>query len=267
MKNTAQPFSLMGVLNVTPDSFYDGGKYCSAASALQHAEQLVHDGAAIIDIGGASSRPGAVQLSVEEECRRVLPVVEQIASAGHVPLSVDTTSSVVARRVLEAGAAWINDISAGRQDPDMVKVVAEYQCTIVLMHSRGTPATMMQCTDYTSLLDDVVAELSDGVALFLKGGVAENRIVLDPGIGFAKTWQQNCELLASIEKIVALGFPVLLGTSRKSFIGEITGRKVQERLPGSLGSIAHAYLKGVTHFRVHDVGATADFLKVMTAIG
>jgi len=267
MKTTGKTYSIMGILNVTPDSFYDGGKFCDVEAAVLHAAELYSAGADSIDVGGASSRPGAVQLSEREECERVLPVVKKLLQTCPLPLSVDTTSSVVAKKVLEAGAAWINDISAGRSDSDMVKVVADYRCKVVLMHSRGTPQTMMEYTGYTSLVHDVVNELRSSVDLFIRGGVAVEQILIDPGIGFAKTSAQNIELLGCIEDIVAMGFPVVLGTSRKSFIGMLTGKNPEERLCGTLGSIAHACLKGVTTFRVHDVGATKDFLNVLTAIG
>lgn len=267
MKTTDKTFSLVGILNVTPDSFYDGGKYQGSDQALRHAGELVCAGADIIDVGGASSRPGAQPLQCEEECNRVVPVVELLVKKHPVPVSVDTTSSFVARSVLEAGATWINDISAGRHDPEMVKVIADYRCKIVLMHSRGTPQTMMQHTTYSSLVEEVVCELSKAVDIFRAGGVEDEQIVLDPGIGFAKTPDQNRELLGRIEAVVGMGYPVMLGTSRKTFVGTITGRDADDRLYGTLGSIAHAFLKGVTLFRVHDVGATGDFLKVMAAIG
>lgn len=256
----------MGILNVTPDSFFDGGKYNSVEGAVAHACQLVREGAESIDIGGASSRPGASIVSPSEECDRVLPVIEALSKIGSVPLSVDTNSAFVARKALDAGATIINDISAGRHDPDMIQVIAEYGCTVVLMHSRGTPQTMMQCIDYNDVVSDVTKELTDDIHRFRTAGVKDEQILIDPGIGFAKTIEQNIVLLHNIETIIALGYPVLLGTSRKSFIGAVTGKAVDERLPGTLGSIAAAFLRGVTHFRVHDVAATNDFLKVMAAV-
>ena len=267
MKSNAKSFSLMGILNVTPDSFYDGGRYAAIEPALEHARVLQEEGAHSIDIGGVSTRPGAAPVSVEEECARLLPVVVTLVKECRVPLSIDTTSSVVAHKALEAGAAVVNDISAGRFDPDMPKVIADYRCKIVLMHSRGTPRTMMQQVQYTEVAREVADELYASVDMFCKAGVVNGQIIIDPGIGFAKTAEQNIVLLGSIETIVAMGFPVLLGTSRKSFIGDVTGRRVGDRLYGSLGSIAGAYLKGVAMFRVHDVAATADFLKVMSEVG
>jgi len=266
METLATTFSLMGILNVTPDSFFDGGEHFAVDGAVDHAMKLLREGAHIIDIGGASSRPGAEPVPLEEERRRVIPVVKALSARCTAPLSVDTTSGVIAREAAAAGVSYINDISAGKHDPDIVKVIAETGCRVILMHSRGTPQTMAGQTGYDSVVDDVVRELLADVKRFRDGGVCQENIVIDPGIGFAKTTEQNLSLLAGIERFVATGYPVLLGTSRKSFIGAITGRDVSERLYGSLGSIAGAYLKGVAMFRVHDVAATADFLRVMDAV-
>jgi dihydropteroate synthase len=261
-----QPFSVMGILNVTPDSFYDGGRYSDAEGAIAHAVAMYREGAQLVDVGGASSRPGALDIDIREELQRVVPVVKLLASRFNGTISVDTTSSVVAEKALEAGASWINDISGGRTDPRIVSVAAASGCSIVVMHSRGTPQTMQLCTQYTDVVAEVVDELVQSVRQVKKAGVRDEQIVLDPGIGFAKTTEQNRGILHGIERIVALGYPVLVGTSRKSFIGAITGRSVEDRLHGSLGSIASAFEKGVRYFRVHDVAATVDFLKVMAAV-
>lgn len=266
MDTCATDFKLIGILNVTPDSFFDGGRHPSCKLAVEHARQLELEGAHGIDIGGASSRPGAAEVSVAEELLRVIPVVKQVKKEYAGFVSVDTTWSNVALQALEAGATWINDISAGRFDPDMIKVVADSRCTIVLMHSRGTPQTMQQQTAYTDVTGEVADELSRSVEKFLAAGVRESQIIIDPGIGFAKTAEQCIVVLREIDRILRLGFPVLLGTSRKSFIGQITGKQADGRLPGSLGSIAQALLAGVTYFRVHDVGATRDFFNVLTAL-
>jgi dihydropteroate synthase len=266
MGTSNKPYTLMGILNVTPDSFFDGGKYFEKDHALARAVVLQNEGADCIDIGGASSRPGARTISIEEEIIRVIPVVKSIVPVFPGPISVDTTSSVVAKQALDAGATWINDIGGGRFDPEMIPLVADYRCTIVIMHSRGTPQTMQNNPHYENVVDEVAEELGRSVDAFRKGGVDDRQIILDPGIGFGKTVEHNLVLLHGIERIVALGYPVLLGTSRKSFIGTLTGREVYDRLYGTLGSIAAAFLKGVAMFRVHDVAATDDFLKVMAAI-
>jgi dihydropteroate synthase len=262
----AQPFAIMGIVNVTPDSFYDGGRFASAEKAVEHGLRLVEEGASILDIGGASSRPGAQTVSHEEETRRILPVIAGCAKKTSVPISVDTTRSFVARAAAAEGATWINDISAGRADAGMKQFIAESGCTVVLMHSRGTPQTMQQCTGYGDVVNEVKNELIASATAFCEAGVPKRKIVIDPGIGFAKTAEQNVALLHGCGAFVATGFPVLVGTSRKSFVGHITGRQVEDRLAGTLGSVAAAFLRGVRMFRVHDVAATLDFLKVLRAI-
>jgi dihydropteroate synthase len=262
----AQPFAIMGIVNVTPDSFYDGGRFASAEKAVEHGLRLVEEGASILDIGGASSRPGAQTVSHEEETRRILPVIAGCAKKTSVPISVDTTRSFVARAAAAEGATWINDISAGRADAGMKQFIAESGCTVVLMHSRGTPQTMQQCTGYGDVVNEVKNELIASATAFCEAGVPKRKIVIDPGIGFAKTAEQNVALLHGCGAFVATGFPVLVGTSRKSFVGHITGRQAENRLAGTLGSVAAAFLRGVRMFRVHDVAATLDFLKVLRAI-
>jgi len=256
----------MGIINVTPDSFYDGGRYRSVEKAVKHAHLLQEQDVDILDIGGASSRPGAEVIAPEEESRRVVPVIKAIRTFFHGPISIDTTSSIVARRALDAGADWVNDISAGRADARMIPLVAKHGCTIVLMHSRGTPQTMQIAPRYDDVVAEVTAELRASVAACKEAGVSDERILIDPGIGFAKTAEHNCILMRGLDRIVKLGYPVVLGTSRKSFIGAITGRDVDDRLYGTLGSVAVAYMHGVTIFRVHDVAATGDFLKVVTEL-
>jgi dihydropteroate synthase len=262
----AQPFALMGIVNVTPDSFYDGGQFVSPAKAVEHGLRLVEEGAAILDIGGASSRPGAQTISHEEETRRILPVIAGLAKKLSVPISVDTTRSLVARAATAEGATWINDISAGRDDAGMKHFIAQSGCTVVLMHSRGTPQTMQQRTDYDDVVNEVKNDLTARADEFCNAGIPRQKIVIDPGIGFAKTALQNVALLNGCAAFVATGFPVLVGTSRKSFIGHITGRQVEDRLAGTLGSVAAAFLRGARLFRVHDVAATLDLLKVLCAI-
>ncbi len=261
------PFSIMGIVNVTPDSFYDGGRYASVDAAVEHGIRLSAEGADILDVGGASSRPGAKEVPPEMEAERVLPVVSQLSKKVSCPISVDTASAFVARRALDVGASWINDISAGRFDSGMAAVVAESRCMVVLMHSRATPLTMQQHAHYDDIVGDVVKELRSEVDAFLKAGVSARHVVIDPGIGFAKNTEHNIALLAGLKAFVTLGYPVLVGTSRKTFIGRITGKEAPgERLFGSLGSVASAFLRGARIFRVHDVEATKDFLSVLSAI-
>jgi len=263
---TGKSFSLMGIVNITPDSFYDGGRYNSVDAAVEHALKLVDQGADIIDIGGASSRPGAAQITPSEELRRVLPVVEKVVHYFKGPVSVDTTWSEVAEAVIDAGASWINDISAGRFDERLISLVARRDCTVVLMHSRGTPQTMQQCVSYKDVTLEVKSELLEAVATFISAGVKKENIVIDPGIGFAKTARQNIRLLQDLTEFLSTGYRVLIGTSRKSFIGMITGKEVEQRLCGTLGTVASAFIRGVRLFRVHDVRETADFLKVFSVI-
>jgi len=263
---TGKSFSLMGIVNITPDSFYDGGRHNSVDAAVEHALMLVDQGADIIDIGGASSRPGAAQITPSEELHRIFPVVEKVVHYFKGPVSVDTTWSEVAEAVLDAGASWINDISAGRFDERMIPLVAKRGCTVVLMHSRGTPKTMQRCVSYKDVTLEVKSELMESVAGFIKAGVKKEKIVIDPGFGFAKTSRQNIELLQNISEFLSTGYEVLIGTSRKSFVGMITGKEVEQRLCGTLGTVASAYKRGVRLFRVHDVRETADFLKVFSVI-
>jgi len=262
----AKPFAIMGIVNVTPDSFYDGGEHASPEAAFAHAKKLFSAGADVLDIGGESSRPGAEPLSAEDECRRILPVIERAARELPAAISVDTVKSEVARRALDAGASWINDISAGRHDAGMAALAAQRQCPVVLMHSRGTPLTMQHNPRYADVIAEVRAELSERIDAFVSAGVAREMIVADPGIGFAKRPIDNIEILRRIGEIAVLG-PLLVGTSRKSFIGQITGRTAPaHRLAGSLGSVAWAFALGVRFFRVHDVAETRDLLLVMQAL-
>ncbi len=259
-------FALMGVVNVTPDSFYDGGRYDTLDTACAHARQLLREGADILDIGGESSRPGSLPVSVTEELRRVIPVITQLRSETAVPISIDTAKAAVAREALAAGATWINDISAGRFDPDMAPLAAENQCPIVLMHSRKRPETMQQDPSYHNVVREVIDELLDSVGKFVDCGVLRENIVLDPGIGFAKRFEDNCILLRRLAELVRTGFPVLIGTSRKSFVGQITGKETADRLYGTLGSVAAAYIHGAKLFRVHDIAATKELLQVLSTI-
>jgi dihydropteroate synthase len=265
MKNRGN-VTLMGIVNVTPDSFYDGGRYSTVGSAIEHVRKLQDEGVDIIDIGGASSRPGAQPVSPREELQRVLPVIEAAARFFDGPISIDTTWSTVARAAYDAGATWINDTSAGRFDEGMPQLVAEYDCRVILMHSRGTPQTMQTDPFYKDVVEDVTSELTEAVGRFKAAGVSPDQIILDPGIGFAKTFEHNITLMKHLDAIVAMGYPVVIGTSRKSFIGTITGKNADDRLGGTLATVASAFRAGVSIFRVHDVAETVDFIKVLSAI-
>jgi dihydropteroate synthase len=261
-----RPYAVMGIINVTPDSFFDGGRYVSADAAFEHGMRLASEGADILDVGGASSRPGAKPVPPEEEAARVLPVLRRLAREYKGIISVDTTRAPLALRALEAGAAWINDISAGKGDPRMAELAARRGCTVVLMHLRGTPATMQTHCCYRNVVAEVKRELLASVRTFIRAGVAGERIVIDPGIGFAKTAEQNVELMRHLDVFVRTGHPVLVGPSRKSFIGHLTGCGPEDRLWGTLGSVGAAFLRGARIFRVHDVAAVKDFLTVLSSI-
>jgi dihydropteroate synthase len=259
-----RPLRIMGVLNVTPDSFSDGGEWFSFADAVAHGRELAAQGAAILDVGGESTRPGAAPVPEEEELRRVVPVVE--ALAGEVTLSVDTSKLAVARAAVDAGATFVNDVTAFRADPAMAALVAERRCECCLMHMLGEPRTMQQDPRYDDVVDDVKAFLEQRAAFAVGEGIAEERIAVDPGIGFGKTLEHNLELLRRLDEIAALGFEVVIGTSRKSFLGRLTGREdPHERVAATLATTVLALERGATVFRVHDVAETADALKVVAA--
>lgn len=259
-------FLVMGVVNVTPDSFSDGGQYLDPEAAVAHGLRLENEGAAILDVGGESTRPGALPVAPDEELRRVVPVLEGLAAAGvDAILSVDTSKAQVAERALQAGATFVNDVTALRGDPEMGSVVAAAGVDCCLMHMRGDPRTMQNDPRYKDVVDDVKAFLQERVDFAVAQGVAVERIVLDPGIGFGKTVAHNLELLRRVDELVALGPPVLVGSSRKSFIGELTGRAVDERAAGTIATNVLAYVGGVRIFRVHDVAPVYDALTVAAA--
>jgi dihydropteroate synthase len=262
----AKPFVVMGIVNVTPDSFFDGGNYAAPDDAVRHAVALVADGADIIDIGGESTRPGSYPVSAEQECERIVPVVEALARSIAVPISVDTSKAEVARQSFAVGARWINDISAGRFDANMPRCAAELGCPIVLMHSRNTPADMQVRPQYNDVIAEIKDELLARVKVFEPAGVSRDNVILDPGIGFAKRAEDNLTVLRRLGELTALGFPVLVGASRKSFVGQITGRNKEDRLAGSLAAVAAASQSGARIFRVHDVKETVDVLKTLHAI-
>ena len=262
--------SIMGILNVTPDSFSDGGLFFAAEAATTHALEMVRQGASIVDVGGESTRPGAEPLPLEEELRRVIPVIEAIAdplrAAGAV-ISIDTYKAAVARRAVAAGATMINDISALRFDPEMAAVAAESGHTICLMHMQGEPRTMQERPHYDNVVDEVRAFLEGRLAFAVGAGVREEQIVLDPGIGFGKTARHNLLLLRYLHRLTELGRPILLGTSRKRFLGVVLKSEVPtDRVVGTVASTVIGFLQGAAIFRVHDVGANADALTVTRAI-
>jgi dihydropteroate synthase len=261
-----KPFIVMGVVNVTPDSFFDGGRYVSAGAAIAHGCALAAEGADILDIGGESTRPGAATVGAGEESTRILPVIEALAKKTAVPISVDTTKSEVASRAFAAGATWVNDISAGRFDTSMPQFAARAGCPVILMHSRETPATMQADPQYRDVVAEVKAELLERVAVFTGAGVRKENIIIDPGIGFAKRLEDNLALIRRLSELTELGYPVCVGLSRKSFVGRITGRDAEGRLAGTLAALAPARQAGARLFRVHDVRETLDALKVLDAI-
>ena len=256
----------MGVLNVTPDSFYDGGRYTGHDAACERAARMAADGADIIDIGGESSRPGSSPVTADEEIRRVVPVIESIAASVNLPLAIDTRKAEVARAALSAGASIVNDISA-MADPEMAATVTAFDAGIVLMHIHGEPGTMQdEPLDEFHVLDDVLHLLEQRTAEALDRGIKRDRIALDPGIGFGKTFKANELLINHLDRLKGLGFPILIGASRKKFIGERTGRSVGDRLAGSLAAHVIAFARGAAIFRVHDVMETKDALTIVHAI-
>ncbi len=258
---------VMGIVNVTPDSFSDGGQFSSTDAAVAHGRELVRQGADLLDIGGESTRPGSLPVSAEEELRRVLPVVRGLATAVPVPLSVDTSKAEVARPCLAAGAHIINDITALTGDAAMPEVARQTRAGVVLMHMQGTPATMQDDPHYDDVVAEVVRFCEERLHVLTALGIAPDRLVLDPGIGFGKTLQHNLRLLARLADLAELGRPVCLGVSRKGFLGKLLARPVEERLLGSVAALALPVLQGAAHIvRVHDVQATREALSIWEAI-
>jgi dihydropteroate synthase len=255
----------MGVLNVTPDSFSDGGLFVDPVTAIDHGRRLVEEGAALVDVGGESTRPGAAPVSLEEELERVERVLEGL---GGLPLSIDTAKAGVARRALELGAVLVNDVTALRGDPDMAAVVVDGDAFVCLMHMQGEPRTMQVAPHYDDVVSDVLAFLEERIAFAVEQGVGEERICVDPGIGFGKTPDQNLELLRRLDELSTLGRPVLVGVSRKSTLGRITGDASATRgtLAGSLAAAVTAFERGASMIRAHDVRETVEALAVAAAV-
>lgn len=250
---------VMGIVNVTPDSFSDGGRFYDLDRAVEHAKQLVADGADIIDIGGESTRPGAEKVSLEEELRRVIPVVKAVAQEVDVPISVDTYKAEVARQAIEAGAHIINDVWGAKADEKMAEVAAFYDVPIILMHNRHD-------LQYRDLISDMISDLMESVAIVKRAGVKDENIILDPGIGFAKTFEHNLEIMRRLDEFVKLGYPLLLGTSRKRFIGRVLDLPVDERVEGTGATVCFGIAKGAHIVRVHDVLPIARMAKMMDAM-
>ncbi len=257
---------VMGILNVTPDSFSDGGKFDSVTVAVDHARTMFDAGADWIDIGGESTRPGAVPVPPTVEQHRVLPVIDRIARLDRIRISIDTRNADTARLAVEAGAALVNDVSAGAHDPAMFATVATLEVPYAMMHMRGTPATMNQCVEYSDVAADVQRELMERVELALTSGIAKDRILIDPGIGFAKTPEQSYRLLKALPQLVATGYPVLIGCSRKRLIGFIDEVPADHRLGGSIALASYAVLQGAAIVRVHDVAETRQAVKIAAFI-
>ena len=256
--------AIMGILNVTPDSFSDGGRFLGPDAALERAAVLEGEGADIIDVGGESNRPGSLPVSEEEEIRRVVPVIERIKSRTSVAISVDTTKSGVARRALDAGADMINDISAGRFDPGLLPLAARAGCPVCLMHMQGVPRSMQEAPSYSDLIGEVRSFLLEAAGRAMEAGVAGGRIILDPGIGFGKSPMDSVTIIKNLRIFVegpeGAAFPILLGTSRKSFLGKMLGHDVNQRLEGTLATLAVAVDAGVSILRVHDAASARRFI-------
>lgn len=259
---------LMGVVNVTPDSFSDGGEFLDSEAAISHALKLMEEGVDILDIGGESTRPGAEAVTIEEEQRRVLPVIKGVRKAGcKTPISIDTRHSDTMRKALQYGADIVNDISALVHDNESLSVVSEAQIPVILMHMQGSPETMQNSPEYDDVVEAVYAFLEERIERCTQAGIDQKKIIVDPGIGFGKTLEDNLKLLKNIDKFHKLKCPVLLGASRKSFIEKICPHTYpQDRLPGSIAAMLSAYQKGVQIFRVHDVAESRQAFGVFSAI-
>lgn len=257
---------VMGIVNVTPNSFSDGGRFLDHAAAIAHGARLVEQGADLLDIGGESTRPGAQAVDADEECRRVVPVIERLAAECDVPISIDTSKAAVARRALDAGAALLNDVTALRGDPEIAAVAATSGAPLVLMHMRGTPRTMQQHPHYDDLMGEIVAYLRQSMAIAVEAGVAEEQILADPGIGFGKTLEHNLEILRRLPELRSLGRPILLGTSRKSFIGTTLDLPVEQRVLGTAATVAYGIARGAHIVRVHEVAQMRQVARMTDAM-
>ncbi len=264
--NLSKRTHIMGVLNVTPDSFSDGGKFFGLEKALSQSLKMVEEGADIIDIGGESTRPSSVPVSLEEEEKRVLPVIEALAKKITVPISIDTYKSQIARKALESGAEMINDISGLRFDSEMVKVASRSNVPVIIMHIKGTPQNMQENPYYENVIKEIKDYFEERINLATASGISEENIILDPGIGFGKRFEDNLVVLKNLKEFKKLEKPLLLGLSRKSFIGKILDLPVEERLEGSLAALAYSIMQGAHIVRVHDVKESVRVARVADAI-
>lgn len=258
---------IMGIINVTPDSFFDGGKYFNFQKAVDHAFRLIDEGADILDIGGESTRPGAEPVSIDEELRRVIPVIEAISKRISIPISIDTYKARVAEEAIKAGATIINDISGLRFDPAMSAIASKYKVPVIVMHIKGTPKDMQKNPYYEALIPEIIEYLRDSVIIAKQAGVDENMIIIDPGIGFGKLPEHNLTIIKNLREFSNLGKPLLIGVSRKSFIGKVLNESLPEkRLEGTASAVAISVINGANIVRVHDVGFMAKVVKMADAI-
>jgi dihydropteroate synthase len=257
---------VMGVVNVTPDSFSDGGQFFEKERAIEHALQLAVDGADLIDIGGESTRPYSSEISADEEMNRVLPVIEGLKKELTIPISIDTLKAKVAREALRCGASMVNDISALRSDPEMAAVVAKAEVPVILMHMKGTPADMQVHPTYDDVTSEIISFLKQAMDQAVSNGVQRDRIIVDPGIGFGKTFDHNLEIIRELGRFRCLDAPILVGSSRKAFIGQILDKKVEQRDTGTMATVAAAVMHGAHIVRVHNVKQAVETVKVIDAI-
>lgn len=257
---------VMGILNVTPDSFSDGGALTDPDQAVARGVQMAAEGAELLDVGGESTRPGAKGVPVDEELRRVVPVIRRLAKSVRIPISIDTSKAEVAALAIKAGASLVNDVTALQGDAKMAGVIVRAQAAVILMHMQGSPQTMQKRPRYDNILGDIAAALVNAAERARQAGIARSRVLIDPGLGFGKTVAQNLELLKELRHFVSLGFPVVVGPSRKSFIGATLDLQVEERLAGSLACVAYAQRCGVVMVRVHDVRSTVQLIRMLGAI-
>lgn len=257
---------IMGILNVTPDSFSDGGQFIDPGAALERVQQMIEEGADLIDIGGESTKPGVPYVSEDEEIKRIRPILTVLGKRTTIPLSIDTRKAAVARMALDLGAVMVNDVSALQDDPCMAQLVRESEAGVVLMHRQGHSATMQKAPYYDEVVGEIKTFLAQRVVMAQSMGISADQIIVDPGIGFGKTLDHNLKILANIGEFLQLGQPVLIGLSRKAFIGELTGKSVREREIGNAAALTTAVWQGAHILRVHDVGAMNDAIRVAQAL-
>jgi dihydropteroate synthase len=257
---------IAGVLNVTPDSFSDGGKFLHIEDAVSHALQMMRDGADIIDIGGESTRPGSFSVSADEELKRVVPVIEKMKSLANIPISIDTCKAVVAEAAIKSGASMVNDTTGLKSDIDMAKIVAKYDLPVVIMHIKGTPETMQDDPQYGDLIEEIIASLSESIDIARRAGVDEKKIIVDPGIGFGKRLEHNLQIIKELYRFKELGRPIMIGLSRKSFIGQLLNRDKDQRMMGTASSVALSISNGADIIRVHDVKEMKDVATIADSI-